>query len=246
MLMKKILLSLLAICVFAIGVQDTHASSFLGFSARADVAADAESGGSLSREKDDNAHGSLRSDGRFNGKIIGTVTAVNGSTLEVKSRDNVAYTIDIENSKIRRGSDSIEPAEISVGDAIFVQGMTNGTKIFATNVLDMQGSSVGEHASDRSRLVIVGTVTAVSENSLTVVTKDNSVYTVNTATATIKANHTNGSERGGIAVEDRVVVSGVLTGSTIAADTVTEARSTNGFFIRIGAFFRSIFGMDTL
>ena len=67
--------------------------------------------------------------------VMGTVTAVNGSTVRVTGKDGKTYTIDASNSTVGK-FETINVSGISVGDTVGVQGTVNGTSLTAKNIMD--------------------------------------------------------------------------------------------------------------
>ncbi len=68
--------------------------------------------------------------------VLGTVTAVTGTTITMTNKSNVAYTINAETAKILSAGRPSTIANVAVGDKLIVQGTVNGTAITATTVLD--------------------------------------------------------------------------------------------------------------
>lgn len=68
--------------------------------------------------------------------IMGIVSAVNGTTLTVTNRSNIAYTVDASTAKIQKRSSLSTLSEVVVGDNVIVQGTINGTAITAYSVID--------------------------------------------------------------------------------------------------------------
>jgi hypothetical protein len=66
---------------------------------------------------------------------IGTVTAINGSTITLSGKDGATYTIDASAAKIGKMT-TISAADIKIGDILGVHGTTSGTAITAQDIMD--------------------------------------------------------------------------------------------------------------
>ena len=92
----------------------------------------------------------------FGHGVVGTVSAIDGTTLTVAGKTGpkstataVTYTIDASNAKITKrvagttptAPTTIAVSAIQVGDKVMVRGTVNGTSVTATNIVDglMQG-----------------------------------------------------------------------------------------------------------
>ena len=67
--------------------------------------------------------------------VMGTVTAVNGSTVTITGKDGKTYTVDASNSTVGKFQ-TITVSGISVGDTVGVQGTVSGTSVTAKNIMD--------------------------------------------------------------------------------------------------------------
>ena len=68
--------------------------------------------------------------------MLGTITSVSGSTVIITNKSNVTYTVDTSSAKIVKSGNTISTSNLSVGDAVIVQGTVNGTDITAASVMD--------------------------------------------------------------------------------------------------------------
>ena len=68
--------------------------------------------------------------------VGGSVTAINGSVLTVTNKSNVTYTVDATHATIMKAAATSTIANVSVGDAVIVQGTVNGTSVVASSVID--------------------------------------------------------------------------------------------------------------
>ena len=68
--------------------------------------------------------------------IGGTVTAVNGNSVTITNKSNVAYTLDITSAKVTKLGQASTAASVVVGDAVTAQGSINGTTVTAATLMD--------------------------------------------------------------------------------------------------------------
>ncbi len=76
--------------------------------------------------------------GRGHGKgpgVMGTVSAVNGSTITVTGMNGTTYTVEAGSASVKRMVDG-SLADVAVGDRIGVQGTVLGTTVSATQIMD--------------------------------------------------------------------------------------------------------------
>lgn len=67
--------------------------------------------------------------------VMGTVSAVNGSTVTVTGMNGQSYTVEAGSAKVRRMVEG-SLSDIAVGDRIGVHGTVNGTTVTATEIMD--------------------------------------------------------------------------------------------------------------
>ena len=81
--------------------------------------------------------------------IVGIVTAVTGSTITVKGKNDITYTVDADQARIRHeGDDEAEVGDIDVGDTIIVQGAVNNTSVDATAIIAVDADTKAELKAD--------------------------------------------------------------------------------------------------
>jgi len=66
---------------------------------------------------------------------MGTVTAVNGTTVTITGKNGTTYTVDGANATVSKTS-QISVGDIQVGDTIGVRGSVSGTTITAKDIMD--------------------------------------------------------------------------------------------------------------
>jgi hypothetical protein len=88
--------------------------------------------------------------------IMGTLSAVNNTTLTVTGKDGKTYTVDASSAKLLKNSGSatapttVVVSDLKVGDTVMVQGTVTGTSVAATSVFDGQ-FRMGRHGFGRGR-----------------------------------------------------------------------------------------------
>jgi hypothetical protein len=72
--------------------------------------------------------------GRGHG-AIGTVSAINGSTITLTGKDGKTYTIDAGSATVEK-TITTSLSDVTVGDTIGVEGSVSGTSVTATKIMD--------------------------------------------------------------------------------------------------------------
>jgi hypothetical protein len=194
----------------------------------------------------------MKRDGKGRGMMMmrpaamGTVTAINGSTITVSGRlgmggenqtsdtPKVTLTINASGASIMKNNATSSVSAILVGDTLFVQGTTNGTVITATMIRDgamMRGGRSGKRddgedatstlIQGNGQPVIAGTITAVNGTSITVTNRSNVTYTVDVSTGKIVKSGAVGTVSS-LLVGDMAIVQGAVNGTTITASSVMD------------------------
>ena len=155
-----------------------------------------------------------------NNLVIGSVTAVSGTTLTVTDAKGTVYAIDASGAKIDQGlaGSGLNIANVLVGDKVVVTGPVTGTSETAKTINDR--SMIG-------RNIFTGTVTAVSGSTLsidTMIKKTKTAYTVDVSAAVLSKGMGSGTTiaLADIHVGDRVFAIGSLSGTNIAATSVRD------------------------
>jgi hypothetical protein len=73
--------------------------------------------------------------------VLGTVSAISGSTLTVSGKNGTSYTVDAASAKFMKSVSGAKPTEstlgaIALGDTVCVIGTVNGTSVTAAEVID--------------------------------------------------------------------------------------------------------------
>lgn len=67
--------------------------------------------------------------------VIGTVSAVNGSTITLTGKDGTTYTVDASSSQISKIS-QVSVSDIKVGDTLGIEGTVSGSSVSAKHIMD--------------------------------------------------------------------------------------------------------------
>jgi hypothetical protein len=158
----------------------------------------------------------------FGPNIMGTVTAVSGQTLTVKAGSTgTVYSVDASAAKIRKGDETQALSGISVGDTVFVQGAINGTSMVATLIVETK-SIAAKPTIKEDMSGVVGKVTAISGNTITINAKNAVAYTVNASNAKVWKNRNNAATLADVKVGDTVIVQGAITGTSVTATNIID------------------------
>lgn len=172
----------------------------------------------------------------------GTVSAISGSNITIAVKQELAnvtttvsFTVNASGASITKNGVAGVLANILIGDKISVQGTIIGTNITATTIRDGQNNQ-GENDSNKMSPNVVGKVTAINGNILTINRKQESdnnssvsaaEFTVDAANAKILRGETVIAVSN-IAVGDNIVVQGTLTGTKVVATLIRDGKMGNG------------------
>ena len=98
-----------------------------------------------------------------------------------------------------------------------VQGIVSGTTINATKITD--GSMGGLRGPPGARST-VGTVSALSGNTITLTGKNGTTYTIDASTASVEK--VSSSSVSSIAVGDSLTINGTVSGSSVTAKNIID------------------------
>jgi hypothetical protein len=192
---------------------------------------------------------------QINRGVMGTVTAVSGTTITVSAKTGTTttvYTVTAANATVKKNDAASTVSAIAVGDQVRVQGTVSGTTVTATNIVDGKMTPPPiVLPQGNGQPIIGGTVTAISGNTITIANKSNVSYTIDATSATfIKSGVA--ATLSSVAVGDTVVAQGTINGTSVTAVSITDqgkvqastatAGDSKGFFGAIGGFFAHLFG----
>lgn len=207
--------------------------------------------------------------------VLGSVTAISGTTITLNGRqtpgNNAATTFSVNASgaTVFKNNATSTVSGISVGDMIFVEGTVSGNSVTATVIRDgvrgvgFGGGMMEKHASStpaftgNGQPLVAGKISSLSDNTLSITTGNNVVYTIDATNAKIlKGKDT--VTLSSLVTGNGVLVQGTVNGTSIVASTIIEQpqrpveNSNNGnnnskpqlhgFFGNIGGFFSHLFG----
>ena len=215
--------------------------------------------------------------------IPGTVTAINGTSITMTGQQGhgsttaaTLFTVDATNAVVRKGMATSTLSGIAVGDKIYAQGTVNGTTIKATTIEDGlmgRNAMIGENGlmgkngqrgqgsrasstpvfTGNGEPVVMGAISAINGNSVTVTNPSGVTYTVDVTNAKIIKGPTAVTVTT-LVVGDKVLVQGTVNGTAVSATTVIDqsipaviqnqnpAPAPKGFFGGVGSFFKHMFG----
>ncbi len=193
------------------------------------------------------------------------------------------YAVDASNATVEKDRATSTLSVISVGNSVMVLGAINETSITATRInlnaglgegdrqnigkgfnqrnasstMQKRGASSTNMMEGNGQPIIGGTVSVISDTTITITNKSNTSYTVDASSANITKADKKISVSD-IAVGDSVLVQGAINGTSVTAATITDQsfaahgtstekkindnQKPSGFFRGIGNFFAKLFG----
>jgi hypothetical protein len=159
--------------------------------------------------------------------IRGAVASISGTTLTVTSKapqnggTATTYTVDASNATVTKNNAASTVSGISAGDTIMVQGTVNGTSVTAKTIRD----GVTQPAiQGNGEPVVAGSVTAISENTITITNKSNITYAVDATNAKFVVAGVTGPTISNVAVGDNLVIQGTVNGTNVTASSVIDQK----------------------
>ena len=172
--------------------------------------------------------------------LIGKVVSISETSLTITTKDDATYTVDTTGAKVFKreisgtSKDSLTTSPmVAIGDSVAIVGTLTGTAVANTTTIYIISSlipGVDQDFSDiASQPVLRGQVTAVTNGSATVTTKDGTAYSVETLNAKIMkksapaldtSTTSNTPTVPFLTVGDSVVVLGTLAGTAVTNTTM--------------------------
>jgi hypothetical protein len=210
--------------------------------------------------------GTEQAGGLQRSQISGTIATISGDTITLKSQNSYTITIDATSAAIKRNvsatstssstSETISVSDLAVGDMITVEGniTVSAAKITAgtAKTENNKENSAEKPAAEGT----IGTVTAISDSTITMTAKTSdsdttTTYTVDASSATITKGA--GSNSSTAAISDittgnKILVKGTTSDTTITATSVSILSETagqqdkKGMWQNIKDFFEGWFG----
>ncbi len=157
--------------------------------------------------------------------LVGTVTAINGSTITVKgNRDGALYAVDATGAKFYAGASASTLGALKIGDTLMIGGIITGTSVTASVVYDGNFSK-GFPANakwENLKPGIAGTVTAVNGSTITLSGKNGVTYMVNAANATFQKDRGTTMTLANISIGDTLLIQGAVSGTTVTAKNIFD------------------------
>ena|GEM_PF-3142598 len=188
--------------------------------------------------------------------LFATVTAKSSNSITIKSNSTgTIYTVATADVSVRKhGEKDADMSDIAVGDSVFVRGEITDKTIAAKSIISV---NIPKNAVIKKNLSgVAGVVTAVNGNTVTVKTKTDIVYTVDTDDARIRTRDDKDAATADIKVGDTVLVQGTIDNKSVDASVIIaidedsikdkeiKAEAKVGFFHKIGLFFKSFFNKN--
>ena len=189
--------------------------------------------------------------------VMGTVSAVNGTTLTVTGKTwgpktaagatataSITYTVDASNAQVFKDGATSTISNVATGDMVMVQGTVTGSNIAATVIRDgmngFKGMS-GKPGFDHGSTSTIPKVSPIQGNGQPVVGGSITAISGTTLTVTNASNVTytidasnakivkNGTSTAfsTLATGDNVVVQGTVSGTSITASSVIDQGASN-------------------
>lgn len=179
--------------------------------------------------------------------VIGTVTSISGTTITVSGETGMhtasttqattIFTIDATNAKVMKDNATSTISVIAIGDKLVVSGTLTGTNVVATMMYDgnkIMGVKHGrDHKDDKDHTkkpmfvgngqpIMLGTITTITGNTITISNKSNVTYTINASTSTVLVKNAT-STLSALAAGDQLLVQGTVNGTSIVASTIIDS-----------------------
>ncbi|MES2223816.1 MAG: hypothetical protein V4469_02690 [Patescibacteria group bacterium] len=177
----------------------------------------ASSGGGISARK----NGQIKHMSKDNGRA-GVVESINGNVINIKTKDDEMFTVDTGNAKFYKARDvEISLSDIQIGDKIFALGPVSNNSIVADKIFSgkkgvLKGKRLGKKFEG-----VIGTVTSISGNTVTLTAKDNIVYIVDASGAGVKKGKED-SNVSQIKSGDKLFVKGTVSGTEVLATDIMD------------------------
>src|SRR5450432_20610 len=116
--------------------------------------------------------------------IMGTITAMNGSTLTIKNSDGHDLTVTVNDStRFMKDRQPAKLTDFKVGDAAFVRGRSTGTDTWDAEVVGTRGGGPGGfgqggYAQELGKKFIAGEIKSIDGTHLTIARMDGETQTI--------------------------------------------------------------------
>lgn len=154
---------------------------------------------------------------------MGTVGYGNGNIITVYGNDGRTYTVDVSDSSFYDPDNNVmHMSDIYAGNRLMIYGTMSGDRVRASRIINgaYNDNYYNYHQSNSRDIVgAIGTVTAISGNTITLRGLNNTTYTIDATRATITKIPATGMRINSISVGDALLVVGRMTSSNIIRAT---------------------------
>jgi hypothetical protein len=160
----------------------------------------------------------------------GTVTAVSGSTITIKTEEGATFQIlTSANSRIMKQREPIKVSEIHVGDAVMAAGQIDASAkslgaVFVVVLTPEQAAEARKRREEYGKTWTAGEVTAIKDTDITVKRMDGVTQTISVDENTSFKKRGDSITLADISVGDRLQATGAVRGSSFAAVTINVGR----------------------
>ncbi len=173
--------------------------------------------------------------GIANGRGVGgTITAISGSTLTLKTEEGDTYQVFTSaNSRIMKNREPIKLADVHVGDAMMAGGEVDAKAktvgaVFVAVLTPEQAQQARKMREDFGKTWTAGEVTAIKDTDITIKRRDNVAQTFTVDENTSFKKRKDSITMADIQVGDRLMAQGALKNGTFLATTVNVGRMGPG------------------
>ena len=160
--------------------------------------------------------------------VRGTVASINGTTITVTGKNGTSYTADVSGATFLKSTTSgtkpttVTISGIAVGDTVAVRGTVTGDSVVATQVTDgvMNHAGFNGQGGKGRSPGVMGTVTAVSGNTVTITNSNGTTYTINAGNSTVS--EVVSLPISSIKVGDTLGVQGTVSGTSVTATHIMD------------------------
>src|SRR5271170_475143 len=166
--------------------------------------------------------------------VGGTVTAISGSTITIKTEEGDTYQVlTSANSRIMKQREPIKVADIHVGDALMAGGEVDAKAktvgaVFVAVLTPEQAAQAKKRREELGKTWTAGEVTAIKDTDITVKRLDGVTQTISVDENTSFKKRNDSITLADIQVGDPLRATGALKGSAFVAATVTVGRMGGG------------------
>lgn len=154
--------------------------------------------------------------------LIGTVTAVTGTSMTITAMKGSTYLIDASDAAFAKGflktSSTMTIADVNIGDQIAIKGTINGTSVKASMVRDF-GQKV-----ETDKRIVKGTVASIGGSTIILNAATGTAYTIDIGSAKLIQGMMGMSSLtiADIQTGDQLIVKGTTSGTAVTATAISN------------------------